>query len=72
MTRPPSTAAALYPHLKTGTPDVMQRRSEPASVAEAMYPLPKPPAKNPCLEPMTETEWRDQLWELAGLRRKRR
>jgi hypothetical protein len=36
-----------------------------------LYPRPKPPLKNPYLEPMTETEWRDQLWELAGLRRKR-
>jgi hypothetical protein len=71
MTRLPSAAAALYPHLKSGTPDVVQRRPEPASVAAAMYPRPKPPLRNPYLEPMTETEIRDQLWELAGLRRKR-
>jgi hypothetical protein len=71
MTRPPTAAAALYPHLKSGTPDVVQRRSEPASVAAAMYPRPRPKPKNPYLEPMTEQEWRDQLWELAGLRRKR-
>jgi hypothetical protein len=71
MTRPPSAAAALFPNLTTGTPGVVQQRHEPGSVAEAMYPRPKPALKNPYLEPMTETEWRDQLWELAGLRRKR-
>jgi hypothetical protein len=71
MTRPPSAAASLYPHLKSGTRDVVQRRHEPASVADALYPRPKPPLKNPYLEPMTETEIRDQLWALAGLRRKR-
>jgi hypothetical protein len=69
MTRPPSAAAALFPHLKVGTPDVVQQGRR--GVADAMYPRQKPPAKNPYLEPMTETEWRDQLWELAGLRRKR-
>jgi hypothetical protein len=70
MTRAPTAAASLYPHLKSGTPDVVDQRRQ-GTVAEAMYPRPKPPLKNPYLEPMTETEWRDQLWALAGLRRKR-
>ena len=69
--RPRSAAASLYPNLPSGTRDVVQRRPEPASVAAAMYPRPKPPPKNPYLEPMTETEWRDQLWALAGLKRVR-
>jgi hypothetical protein len=68
--RPRSAAASLYPNLPSGTPDVVQQGRR-GSVADAMYPRPKPPPKNPYLEPMTETEWRDQLWELAGLRRKR-
>jgi len=68
--REPSAAQALFPNLKSGTPPVVERRSEP-SIADALYPRPKPPLKNPYLEPMTETEWRDQLWALAGLRRKR-
>jgi hypothetical protein len=71
MTRLPSAAAALYPNLKTGTPSIVQRRSEPASVAEAMYPRPKPPPRNPYLEGRTEAEWRDELMAMRGLRRKR-
>jgi hypothetical protein len=67
----PSAAAALYPGLKSSVPDPVQRRERSESVAAAMYPRPKPPPKNPYLEPMTEREWRDQLWALAGLRRKR-
>jgi hypothetical protein len=36
-----------------------------------MYPRPKPPPRNPYLEGMTETEWRDELMAMVGLRRKR-
>jgi hypothetical protein len=68
--RAPSAAEALFGHLPKGTPDVVQQGRR-GSVADAMYPRPKPPLKNPYLEPMTETEWHDQLWALAGLRRKR-
>jgi hypothetical protein len=71
MPKPVSAAAALFPHLKSATPDVVERRDRNSSVADAMYPRPEPPLKNPYLHPMTETEWRDQLWALAGLRRKR-
>jgi hypothetical protein len=35
MTRLPSAAAALYPHLKSGTPDVVQEGRR-GSVADAM------------------------------------
>jgi hypothetical protein len=70
MTRPPSAAAALYPGLKTGTPDPVQRRERNESVASAMYPRPKPPLKNPYLEGTTEAEWRDELMAMRGLRRK--
>jgi len=68
--RSPSAAASIYPHLKSGAREPVERRQD-GSLAEAMYQRPKPPLKNPYLEPMTETEWRDQLWALAGLRRKR-
>jgi hypothetical protein len=67
--RGPSAAQALYGHLKSGAREPVERRG--GSLAEAMYQRPKPPLKNPYLEPMTEQAWRDQLWELAGLRRKR-
>jgi hypothetical protein len=68
--RGPSAAQALYGHLKSGAREPVQRR-QGGSIAEALYPRPKLPLKNPYLEPMTEQAWRDQLWELAGLRRKR-
>jgi hypothetical protein len=67
---PRSAAQSLYPHLKSGTPDPVERR-QGGSIAEALYPRPKPPLRNPYLESMSEAEWRDQLWALAGLRRKR-
>jgi hypothetical protein len=63
-----SAAASIYPNLPSGTPEPVKRR-QTGSIAEALYPRPKPPLKNPYLEPMTESEWRDQLWELAGLRK---
>ena len=48
--REPSAAAALFPHLKAGTPDVVEPRQQPASVAAAMFPdlvpKPQPPAPN--------------------------
>jgi hypothetical protein len=47
---PPSAAAALYPNLKSGTPDVVQQRQQP-TLADALYPSlapkPKPPAPKP-------------------------
>jgi hypothetical protein len=70
MATVPSAAQALYGHLKSGAREPVERRQS-SSLAETMYQRPKPPLKNPYLEPMTETEWRNQLWELAGLRRKR-
>jgi hypothetical protein len=73
--RRPSAAQSLYPNLPSDDGRqaqwTQQRRDRSESVASAMYPRPKPPPKNPYLEGMTETEWRDQLWALAGLRRKR-
>jgi hypothetical protein len=43
MANPPSAAQSLYPHLKSGTPDVVQQRRQ-GSVADAMFPslAPKP------------------------------
>jgi hypothetical protein len=69
--REPTAAQALYGHLKSGAREPIERR-QGGSLAEAMYQRPKPPLKNPYLEPMSEAEWRDQLWALAGLRRKSR
>jgi hypothetical protein len=46
---PPSAAAALYPHLKAGTPSEVEPRRTP-TLAEAMYPRPKPPTPNPYRE----------------------
>jgi hypothetical protein len=71
---PPSAAQSLYPNLPSDDgrqAQWTQQRRERDDVAAAMYPRPKPALKNPYLEPVTETEWRDQLWALAGLRRKR-
>jgi hypothetical protein len=67
--QPKSAAAALYPHLRQASSAPVQR--EHGDLASVMYPRPQPKPQNPYLEPMTETEWRDQLWALAGLRRKR-
>jgi hypothetical protein len=66
----PSAAQALYGHLKSGAREPIERR-QGGSLAEVMYPRPEPPPKNPYLSPMSEAEWRDQLWALAGLRKKR-
>jgi hypothetical protein len=43
--RPRSAAQSLYPHLKSGARDVVERRDQPASVADALYP--RPQAKSP-------------------------
>jgi hypothetical protein len=43
----PSAAQALYGHLKTGTPDVVERRRELSSVADAMYSHLRPPPPTP-------------------------
>jgi hypothetical protein len=71
----PSAAAALYPNLPHDDGReadwTTRRRERSESVASAMYPRPKPLPKNPYLEPMTEQAWREELWALAGLRRKR-
>ena len=44
--RPPSAAASIYPHLKSGTPDVVERRQQ-GSIADALFPHLKPPAPKP-------------------------
>jgi hypothetical protein len=45
--REPSAAAALFPHLKSGAPDVVERRREPSSIADAMFSHLKPPPPKP-------------------------
>jgi hypothetical protein len=69
---PPSAAQSLYPNLPSATPDVVEKRQQ-GTVAAAMYPslVPKPKSPNPYLGNVTESQWRDYLWSLAGLRRKR-
>jgi hypothetical protein len=68
--REPSAAQALYGHLKSGAREPIERR-QGGSIAEVMYPRPKPPLRNPYLLPMTESEIHDQFFEMCGLRRKR-
>jgi hypothetical protein len=62
MTQQPTAAGALYPHLKSGTPDVVERRREPNSVADAVYShlRPTPP------RPAWQERYRQSL--LDGLR----
>jgi len=69
----PTSASGIWPHLPRGTPEPVQGRREPASVAEALYPslAPKPKRPNPYLDSMTQDAWRDHLWSLAGLKRRR-
>jgi hypothetical protein len=75
MTRPPSAAAALFPHLPSSAPAIVERRERNESVASAMYahlrpPQPKPP--NPYLSGMSDAEWSDVRLAMRGLRRMRR
>jgi len=47
MTRPPSAAASIYPHLNSAARGGFEQRREPVSVADAMFPHLKPPAPKP-------------------------
>jgi hypothetical protein len=60
--REPTAAQALYPHLRQGTPEPVNQRRIPNSVADAMYPRTQP-------EPEPR-DWRDVMWQAGGLRRK--
>jgi hypothetical protein len=61
---PPSAAQALYPHLKAGTPEPVQQRRKPNSLAEAMWPRPqRPKGLN------EEDPWYDIIMAAGGLRR---
>jgi hypothetical protein len=42
----PSAAQALYGHLKSGMRDVVERRDQPTSIADALYPRPQPAPTN--------------------------
>jgi hypothetical protein len=42
---PPSAAAALYPHLRQGTPNEVEQRRAPNSIGDAMWPSLSPSAK---------------------------
>lgn len=81
--RPPSAAVSLYPHLKTGTPDVVQQR-EFVSVADAMFPHLKPsvPKATPVVQAYREPEislvqrcdenpWLEHGLAMSGLKRVR-
>jgi hypothetical protein len=41
--RPTSAAQSVYPHLKTGTPPVVEQRHAAASAADAMFGHLRPP-----------------------------
>ena len=43
----PTIASGIWPHLPRGTPEPVQGRREPASLAEAMYPRPQAPPATP-------------------------
>jgi hypothetical protein len=47
MAQQPTAAGAIFPHLKSSTPSIVERRHEPASVADAMYAHLKPPPPKP-------------------------
>jgi hypothetical protein len=61
---------SLYPHLKSGTSEPVQRQ-QPASVAAAMYPALVPPQPKPLTPDEIKQAWVDRLMEMSGLRRKR-
>jgi hypothetical protein len=42
-----SAAAALYGHLKSGAPEIVERRQQPNSIAAAMFPNLTPPQPKP-------------------------
>lgn len=47
MAQQPTAASALFPNLKSSTPSIVERRHEPASVADAMYAHLNPPPPKP-------------------------
>jgi len=67
----PTAAAALYPHLKTGTPDVVQRPKRNENVAQAMWPSLAPRAQRRLSPDELREAWHEHLWSLVGIRRKR-
>jgi len=56
--RPTSAAASIYPHLKVGTPEPVQRPQRNESVAAALYPAlaPQPPQPQPAPKPIRSLE----------------
>jgi hypothetical protein len=70
MTQPkPSAAQALYPHLARGTPDEVEQRRKPNSVAEAMWPRPQP--QRPRESMFEEYPWTERMLAAGALRRVR-
>ena len=48
MAQQPTAASALYPHLKSGTPEPVQRQhGHDNSIAQTMYPRPPTRPTNP-------------------------
>ena len=51
MAQQPTAAGALYPNLKSGTPEPVQRRhGHDNGIAQTMYPRPKAQPPNPARE----------------------
>ena len=80
--QPPTAALSLYPHLKSGVPEPVQRHDHTGSIADAMYPSlvakPKPaPNRSHQSADMSlaarcdENPWLEHRLALAGLVRKR-
>jgi hypothetical protein len=65
--RESSAAQALFPHLRQGTPEIIQR--EQPTLANALYPSLAPP-KPPTYSEVKQL-WVDRMLELSGLKRRR-
>jgi hypothetical protein len=61
-----TAAGQIWPHLAQGTPDEVQQRRKPNSLADALYPRTQPPRPRGLDE---ENPWYDIMMAAAGLRR---
>ena len=61
--RSPSAAASIYPHLLSAGREPVQRTQRNGTIAEAMYPRPKPTAPQP--KPPSTNKWRED-WAAAN------
>jgi hypothetical protein len=67
---PKSAAAAIFPHLRQGTPAPVER-PQPTSVAAAMFPNLTPPQSKPLTQSEVRAAWIDRLMGMSGIKRRR-